>query len=189
MTLLPLFTSFGLIFLAELPDKTLYLVLLQAARHRPAPVLFAAWAAFAVQTCLALVLGSLLSRLPHEVLRWAVAGAFLLFGLLLLFGKEAESDLSGSRPATAGRSFATTFWLIFAAEFGDATQIGTAALVARFPQRWLIFAGALLGLWAASGLAVFLGSTLGSRLPKRALRRTAGAFFCAFAILAAFHGV
>lgn len=188
MTLLPLFTSFGLIFLAELPDKTLYLVLLQATRHRPVPVLLGAWAAFAVQTCVALVLGSLLRHLPHQIVHWAIAAAFLVFGLLLLFGREAEDGSGNGPPSTPGRSFVTTFWLVFAAEFGDATQIGTAALVARFPEHGLVFAGALLALWAASALAVFLGSTLGSRLPKRAIRRVAGAIFCAFAVYAALRG-
>ena len=189
MTLLPLLTSFGLIFLAELPDKTLYLVLLQATRHRAAPVLLGAWGAFAIQTCIALALGSLLSRLPHQVVRWAVAAAFLAFGLLLLLGKEPETGPVDRAGTPAGRAFATTFWLVFAAEFGDATQIGTAALAARFEQRWLVFSGALLGLWAASALAVCLGSALGSRLPKRALRRAAGALFCAFALFSAVHGV
>jgi putative Ca2+/H+ antiporter (TMEM165/GDT1 family) len=189
VTPLPLLTSFGLIFLAELPDKTLYLVLLQAARQRAAPVLLGAWAAFTVQTCIALVLGSLLSRLPHEILRWAVAAAFLAFGLLLLLGKDSKTGPADRAGTPAGRAFATTFWLVVAAEFGDATQIGTAALAARFEQRWQVFTGALLGLWAASALAVFLGSTLGSRLPKRALRRAAGALFCAFALFTAVHGI
>jgi putative Ca2+/H+ antiporter (TMEM165/GDT1 family) len=189
VTLLPLFTSFGLIFLAELPDKTLYLVLLQAARHRAAPVLFGAWAAFVVQTCVALALGSLFARLPHQVVRWAVAAAFLAFGLLLLLSKDPETATADRGATPAGRAFATTFWLVVAAEFGDATQIGTAALAARFEQRWEVFTGALLGLWAASTLAVLLGSTLGSRLPKRALRKAAGALFCAFALFTAVHGV
>jgi putative Ca2+/H+ antiporter (TMEM165/GDT1 family) len=189
VSLAPLFTTFGLIFLAELPDKTLYLVLLQAARNRPGPVLLGAWAAFAVQSCVALVLGSLLARLPHGVLRWVVAGAFLVFGLILLFGKEEGPETTPAAPPAPGRSFLTTFWLVFAAEFGDATQIGTAALVARFHRPWLVFTGALLALWAASGLAVALGNALGSRLPKRALRRTAGALFCAFAVFSAVHGV
>jgi len=189
VSLAPLFTTFGLIFLAELPDKTLYLVLLQATRNRPGPVLLGAWAAFAVQSGVALALGSLLARLPHGVLRWVVAGAFLLFGLLLLFGKEEKPEATPAAPPTSGRSFLTTFWLVFAAEFGDATQIGTVALVARFHRPWLVFSGALLGLWAASGLAVALGNALGSRLPKRALRRTAGALFCAFAVFSAVHGL
>ncbi|HWE23885.1 MAG TPA: TMEM165/GDT1 family protein [Myxococcales bacterium] len=185
MTLLPLFTSFALIFLAELPDKTLYLVLLQATRNRPAPVLLGAWAAFAVQTSIALLLGSLLKRLPHEVLHWAIVAAFLVFGLLLLFGKEKPDQAGEADSRSAGRSFATTFWLVFAAEFGDATQIGTAALVARFEEHWLVFVGSLLALWAASALAVMLGSKLGARLPKRVLRRAAGALFCVFALVAA----
>jgi putative Ca2+/H+ antiporter (TMEM165/GDT1 family) len=183
-----LLATFGLIFLAELPDKTLYLVLLQATRHKPLPVLLGAWAAFLVQTLVAMVLGSLLARLPHAVLRWAVAAAFLGFGLVLLL-TDPPSDEEAPRELSPHRSFLSTFWLILAAEFGDATQVGTAALVARFQDRWSVFAGALLALCAASALAVWLGNVLGARLPKRALRKAAGVFFCGFAAFSALHGL
>jgi putative Ca2+/H+ antiporter (TMEM165/GDT1 family) len=83
----------------------------------------------------------------------------------------------------------TTFGLVFAAEWGDATQIGSAALVARFRAPVQVFVGATLGLWLGTALAVTLGAWLGSRLPTRILRKAAGVVLCAFAIVAATKSV
>src|SRR6267378_3177018 len=150
-----LLTTFGLIFLAELPDKTAYTVLLLAARSGAAPVLFGAWAAFLLQGLLALALGSLAARLPPQLVRWGAAGVFLLFGLLLLFREEPEKE-PGQREG--GRALVSAFMLVFLAEMGDATQLGTVALVARFHAPWSVFAGATLALWSVSAIAVAVGS-------------------------------
>jgi putative Ca2+/H+ antiporter (TMEM165/GDT1 family) len=181
-----LLTAFGLIFVAELPDKTAYTVLLLASRNKPLPVLLGSWLAFLVQGFVAVALGSLFARLSPEIVRWTSAGLFLAFGLWLLFTKVEESAVPkrGSRR----KAFAEAFVLVFLAETGDATQIGTAALVARLGERWSVLVGATLALWAVSALAVTAGNKLGSRIPKRALRRAAGALFIAFAIASALLG-
>lgn len=172
-------TSFGLIFLAELPDKTAYTVLLLASRGRPWPVLLGSWAAFLVQGFVAVALGSLIGRLPPEAVRWTAAALFLAFGLFLVLGRDAEE---APPPASHGKALLEAFALVFLAELGDATQIGTAALVARLHHHWSVLAGSTLALWAVSGLAVTVGATVGARLPKRALRRVAGVFFLLFAL-------
>lgn len=182
--LAPLITSFVLIFLAELGDKTLYTVLILAARNRALPVLIGAWAAFLVQSLIAIALGSLLSLLPAGWVRWITASVFLGFGLLLLLKKD-PADPADLSPGPRSRVLLTTFLLVFAAEWGDATQVGTAALIARFREPLQVFIGATLGLWLGAALAVAVGRTLGSRLPARLLRRTAGILFCLFAIVAA----
>jgi putative Ca2+/H+ antiporter (TMEM165/GDT1 family) len=181
-----LFTAFGLIFIAELPDKTAYTVLLLASRNKPLPVLLGSWLAFLVQGCVAVALGSLFAKLSPEIVRWTSAGLFLTFGIWLLVSKVEESAVPerGSRR----KAFAEAFLLVFLAETGDATQIGTAALVARFGERWSVLVGSTLALWAVSALAVTLGNKLGSRIPKRPLRRAAGALFIVFAIASAFVG-
>ena len=171
-------TTFGLIFLAELPDKTAYTVLLLASRGRPLLVLAGSWAAFLVQGFVAVALGEVIGRLPPSAIRWTTAALFLAFGLFLLFGKDAE----GPPPPRSKRKAVTeAFVLVFLAELGDATQIGTAALVARLHDRWSVLAGSTLALWSVSALAVTLGATVGARLPKRMLRRIAGGLFLVFA--------
>ena len=173
-------TTFGLIFLAELPDKTSFTVLLLAARSRPLPVLLGAWTAFLAQGAVALLLGSLLAKLPPQAVRWTAAAVFLGFGLLLLLRDEPEEE---EQALPRRQAFAAAFIMVFLAEMGDATQIGTAALVARFPgARASVLIGSTLALWSVSGLAVTLGRTIGPRLPRRILRKFAGTLFIAFAI-------
>ena len=178
-----LFTAFGVIFLAELPDKTAYTVLLLASRMHPLPVLLGAWAAFLAQETVALALGALLARLPPQAVRWSVAAVLLAFGLLLLFREEPDEETPKDQPHH--RAFVEAFLLVFLAEMGDATQIGSAALIARLHHPAWVFAGATLALWSVSALAVTVGAKVGSRLPKRALRRAAGAVFVSMAIASA----
>jgi len=183
MDLAAFLTAFGLIFAAELPDKTAYTVLLLSARGRPVQVLLGAWTAFFLQGLVAVGLGSLFMRLPPQAVRWIAAGTFLFFGLLLLLRKD---DAPPPEPAAQRRAyFFRALALVFLAEMGDATQLGTAALVARLHARWSVFAGSTLALWAVSALAATLGSKLGSRVPKRILRRAAAALFLIFALASA----
>ncbi len=174
MDLGALLTAFGLIFVAELPDKTAYTVLLLASRNKPLPVFFGSCAAFLVQGFVAVALGSLFATLEPHVVRWTAEALFLGFGLWLLFTKGEEESEEPKRGARR-KAFAKAFILVFIAETGDATQIGTAALVARMGSRWSVLIGATLALWSVAALAVTLGNKLGSRLPKLALRRVAGA--------------
>jgi putative Ca2+/H+ antiporter (TMEM165/GDT1 family) len=174
-------TSFGLIFLAELPDKTAYTMLLLAARGRPVHVFVGSCAAFAVQGLVAVALGSLAARLSPNVIRYLAAALFLGFGLWLLLSK-IEPDKEQA-PVSPNRALVQSFALVFLAELGDATQLGTAALVARMHDRWSVYAGSTLALWAVALLAVTIGGTVGARLPKQALRRVAGVLFCVFAVV------
>jgi putative Ca2+/H+ antiporter (TMEM165/GDT1 family) len=186
--LAPLFTTFVLIFIAELGDKTLYTVLLLAARNPPLPVLVGACGAFVVQGGIALVLGSLLARLPHAVIGWITAVVFVGFGLLLLFGEERE-DASAEVSKGSHTVIAASFLMVFIAEWGDATQIGTAALVAETGAPLQVFVGATLALWAGTALAVVLGRLAGKRLPVKLLRRVAGTLFVIFGVMSAIHAV
>jgi putative Ca2+/H+ antiporter (TMEM165/GDT1 family) len=183
----PLIISFVLIFVAELGDKTLYTILLLASRHRALPVLLGSFAAFVVQGAIALLLGSILGLLPHVLVRWVTAAVFGFFGVKLLISKdepegEAKGRVDGKRLAL------TSFLMVMAAEWGDASQIGTAALVAHLRAPFLVFLGATAGLWAGTVLAVTVGRMIGTKVPGHWLRRGAGVLFCAFALLSAIRG-
>jgi putative Ca2+/H+ antiporter (TMEM165/GDT1 family) len=119
-----LLSAFGFIFLLELPDKTAYTVLILSTRHRALPVLLGSMAAFAVQSALAVLLGTLLHRLPAPLVEWGAIALMAGFGLLLLLGRDEEV---ASPPMPDGRVFLTSFGLVFVAELGDATQFATAA--------------------------------------------------------------
>jgi Ca2+/H+ antiporter, TMEM165/GDT1 family len=180
--------ALGLVFIAELGDKTLLTVLLLSTRYRATPVFLGAAAAFLVHTSIAVAFGQLLAFLPALWVRFATAGLFAVFGVLLLV---VAPEAAGAQKE-AGRPFATAFAFIFLAEWGDMTQILTATLVARDTAALgragasaAVFAGATLGLWLGTAVAVVVGRTLGARLPARAVRRVAGASFLLFAALTA----
>jgi putative Ca2+/H+ antiporter (TMEM165/GDT1 family) len=185
----PLLFSCVFVFFAELGDKTLYTVVVLATRARWLPVLLGGWAAFVVQGLIAVGLGDLLAHLPKSYVRWGTAAAFFGCGLWLLLKKEEdEGDDEAKAEPTFWRQLGTSFVLVFAAEFGDATQIGSAALVARFRAPVQVFIGATLGLWAGTVLAVIVGRLIGKRLPAHILRKTAGVLFVAFAVLTVWRG-
>ncbi|MDQ1721641.1 MAG: Ca2+/H+ antiporter, family, partial [Pseudonocardiales bacterium] len=129
--------AFGAILIVELPDKTLVATLVLSSKYRRRPVLAGVAVAFAVQCVLAVTAGGLLHLLPHRILEAAVALLFAV-GALLLFRESVASEeeqVEAGTPAEAGlsdrRIFGISFGVLFAAEWGDASQLATAGLVAR----------------------------------------------------------
>jgi putative Ca2+/H+ antiporter (TMEM165/GDT1 family) len=181
------FTVFTVIFLLELPDKTALAALLLATRHRPLPVFFGAAAAFVIQSGVAVAAGSLLSLLPREPIRIGAGLLFLVMAALLvrrnLRKDEADEERSVQQEeARHRRPFVTAFSVVFVAEWGDLTQLATAALQARYQQPAVVFAAATLALWAVSAIAVVLGNRLGRWIPERPLQFAAAGVMVLVAI-------
>jgi putative Ca2+/H+ antiporter (TMEM165/GDT1 family) len=184
--------AFWLMFVAELGDKTLFAVLLLSSRYPPLRVFAGAAMAFAVHGLIAVALGQLIGALPHEVVRYGSAALFLWFGLVLLF-KKGDSGADGALERGAARPVLTSFLLVFVAEWGDATQILSAALVAnnlaqlgRLRASIAVFTGGLAGLWLGTALAAAVGHRAGRWLPEGPLRKLAGACFLVVAFVTAF---
>ena len=188
-------TVFGLIFLAELPDKTALASLVLGTRYRPLYVFAGAAAAFTVHVTLAVALGSLLTLLPHRLLQAIVGALFLLGAVLLLRGRHGEEDenlaiAEGTAP-TFLRVSGTSFLVILVAEFGDLTQIVTANLAAKFHDPLSVGLGAVLGLWAVAALAIAGGRSLLKVVPISVVTRVAAAIMAvlaAISIVAAIRG-
>src|SRR5581483_10467573 len=126
---------FPVIFLGELPDKTMFASLLLASRGRPAAVWVGAAGAFLVHVVIAVAAGGLLSLAPRRVVDAVVAVFFLAGALFALRDTEEheEEEAVASVAETGGRRTAlTAFGVIFLAEWGDLTQILTANLSARY---------------------------------------------------------
>jgi putative Ca2+/H+ antiporter (TMEM165/GDT1 family) len=185
--------AFGVVLLVELPDKTLVATLVLAARYRPRPVLVGVAAAFAVQCAIAAVAGGVITLLPRRAVEAVVAVLFAIGAVLLIkesFADEASDvDLAEAREnRPALRVAATAFAVLFAAEWGDASQIATAGLVARQPGVGAAIAvavGAWVALVAVATVAVVAGKLVVRRVPLRLVHRVAGAVFAVFAVLAA----
>jgi Ca2+/H+ antiporter, TMEM165/GDT1 family len=172
------FTVFTIIFLLELPDKTALATLLLATRHRPLPIFLGAAAAFVIQSAVAVAAGSLLSLLPREPIRIGAGILFLLMAALIVRQnlKREEAKEAGEverEEQRHRRPFATAFLLVFVAEWGDLTQLATAALQARYRDALTVFTAATLALWAVAAIAVVLGNRLGAWIPQRPLQFTA----------------
>ncbi len=175
---------FGVIFLAELPDKTALAGLVLGTRYRASYVFCGVAAAFVVHVALAIAAGSLLTLLPHRLLQ-GIVGVLFLGGAVMLLRSHGEEDEDVPEPAdqTFWKVFGTGFTLILVAEFGDLTQIMTANLAARYDSPLSVGIGAVLGLWAVGALGVFGGRMLMKRVPLGLITKVAAA---AMIVLAGF---
>jgi putative Ca2+/H+ antiporter (TMEM165/GDT1 family) len=175
--------TFLLIALAEIGDKSQLVCMTLAARHRGLPVVLGAVAAFAVLNLLAVLFGAAIAAwLPEWVVTVAVAVLFAIFGISGLRFEAADDDEEITEKPGHG-IFATTFLMIFLAEFGDKTQIAVAGLgsTADATATWV---GATLALTCTSILGVVAGRRWFNRLPLHWIHRISGVFFLLLALLA-----
>jgi putative Ca2+/H+ antiporter (TMEM165/GDT1 family) len=177
---------FALIFVAELPDKTMIATLIMGSRYRPVLVWIGATAAFAIHAGIAVLAGGLLALLPH---RWVEAVTALLFAggaayLLLVPEKEEEEEGAAEvDEAPAGlRPIGMAFVVIFVGEFGDLTQILTANLAAKYHQPLPVFIGAFAALATVAALGAFGGRALLRVLPLKVIRKAGGVLLAGFAV-------
>jgi len=178
-------TTFAVVFLAELPDKTALASLVLATKYPAKLVFLGAAAGFAVQVLLALVAGSLLTLLPHRVLQSVVAALFLLGAVLLFRNEDEPLDEAMSAPEDDKSSlkvFLTSFTVITIAEFGDLTQIATANLAAHYKDPLLVGIGSFTALCCVAGLAVLGGQGLLKVVPLKLITRTAALIMAVLAI-------
>jgi putative Ca2+/H+ antiporter (TMEM165/GDT1 family) len=169
-------TSFLIVLPAELPDKTVLACLVMGSRYRPAFVFTGAAVAFAAHVALAVTAGSLLGLLPHRPIQ-AAAGVLFLVGAVLLWRQDRQEE--SDDVAERGRSSrflpvaAMAFAVVFAAEFGDLTQILTVSLAVRYGDPLAVGIGAVLALWVAAGGAIIGGRSLLKVIPMTWLTRGA----------------
>ncbi|SEN29700.1 TMEM165/GDT1 family protein [Actinacidiphila rubida] len=165
---------FGVIFLAELPDKTALASLMLGTRYRASYVFVGVAAAFAVHVALAIAAGSLLTLLPHRWVQLVVGLLFLGGAAVLLFSKgDDEEEVKAPADQSFWKVSGAGFMLILVAEFGDLTQIMTANLAARYSDPVSVAIGAVLALWAVGALGIFGGQMLMKRVPLRLITRIA----------------
>ena len=176
-------TTFLLITLAEFGDKSQLVCMTLAARHRGLPVIFGAVAAFAFLNALAVLFGAAIAAwLPEWVVTTAVALLFAVFGVSALRYRE-EDDGEAVEEKPGHGVFATTFLLIFLAEFGDKTQIAVAGLGST-TEAGAVWVAATLALACTSILGVLAGRKFLHQLPLVWIHRISGLFFLALAIYA-----
>lgn len=178
---LAILTAFGLIFLAELPDKTMFASLAMGTRMRPLYVWFGTSSAFVVHVAIAVGAGSLIGLLPDWIVKLVSAALFALGAFMLLRGGGDDDDDDGEDKTVTGfwPVFSTAFMAVFISEWGDLTQITTANLAAG-NGTWSTAIGSAAALMSVSALALLAGRFIAKRMPLRTVQRIGG--FCMLAL-------
>jgi Ca2+/H+ antiporter, TMEM165/GDT1 family len=178
------FSTFALIFLAELPDKTAVAIVILASRHHPLAVFTGVSLAFVIQNVVAVLFGSVLSLLPSHIVHLGSGILFEAFALLMWFKREETEKPAHLRAkADFWKTFWTSFVIIFIAEWGDLTQLATATLVAKYRQPLTLFIAATLALWSTTALGVWIGHHAKKAIRPQILQKVAAVAFAIVGIL------
>lgn len=175
--------TFLAIFVVELPDKTFLATLVLATKYRPVLVWIGVSLAFLVQTLVAVLLGHAVSFLPKEVVQAAAGLMFLVGAVILVREGRSHQEAAASdeeietKPVTGYKAVVASFLVLFAAEWGDLSQLLTISLVAKYEEPVAVFIGALSALLLVSGLAVVAGRQL-QRFVKLHVLHYIGAGVC-----------
>lgn len=174
--------SFGVIFVAELGDKSQLMAMAFAARFKPLPILIGITIATAVVHAFSVIGGALLgAALPTDTINVVAGIAFLGFAAWTLRGDELDDDEAARVEVTNRSAVVAAGGAFFLAELGDKTMLATITLATTngLFGTWL---GSTLGMVAADALAIGVGALLGTRLPERSIRIGAAVLFVVFGV-------
>lgn len=185
MTLDPLaiVTAFGLIFLAELPDKTMFASLAMGTRMRPLFVWLGTSTAFIVHVVIACAAGGLIGLLPSWIVSLVSATLFAFGAFMLLRAGSGDEDEDEAGKTVTGfwPVYTTAFMTVFISEWGDLTQITTANLAAS-RGTLSVAIGAAAALMSVSALALLAGRFIAKKVPLKTVQRIGGICMAALAV-------
>jgi putative Ca2+/H+ antiporter (TMEM165/GDT1 family) len=176
-------TVFGVIFLAELPDKTALATLVLATRHRALPVFLGASLALTVQSAVAVLAGTLLTALPARAVQIGSGVLFLVCAVVMWFRKGDDDEAHDGEAKGFWRALWTVFAIVFIAEWGDLTQIGTAGFAAKYHEWPTILLASACALWSVAAIAVFVGNRAGRLLDPAVTQKVAALVFAAVGVV------
>ena len=175
--------SLGIIFAAELGDKSQLMALAFAARYRAGPILVGITLATAVVHAVSVGIGAALGvALPTRAISVIAGLSFLGFAVWTLRGDTLDEEEAGRAGRSARSAVVAAAGAFFLAELGDKTMLATITLATK-EGAFGVWAGSTLGMVAADALAVVVGQQLGARLPERMIRLGAAASFVIFGLL------
>lgn len=174
--------SFGLIFVAELGDKSQLMAMTFATRYRARTILGAITAATAVVHLLSVAVGAVLgAALPTAAISVVAGIAFLGFAAWTIRGDELDDDDEARARRTNRSVFFTVAGAFFLSELGDKTMLATVTLATDYG--WFgVWLGSTFGMVAADALAIVVGQQLGARLPDRVVKFGAATTFVIFGV-------
>ena len=172
-----LLLSFGVIFVAELGDKSQLMAMSLASRFKPWPILAGITVATAVVHAVSVLIGAVAGKsLPTDWITLIAGIAFLFFAAWTLRGDELTEDDESAAARARWSAFVTALIVFFLAELGDKTMLATITLATR--EGWFgTWLGSTIGMVAADALAILVGRMLGRRLPERTIKYGAAVLF------------
>jgi putative Ca2+/H+ antiporter (TMEM165/GDT1 family) len=118
--------TFVAVFLAELPDKTMFATLLLSTHfRRKFPVWIGVTIGYSFHVVIAVIFGSALSRLPERPIQLLVGALFIVGGVMTWrAGKDDDEESTDKWSTTMSNSRVawTAASVILVAEFGDLTH-------------------------------------------------------------------
>ncbi|MDA8270505.1 MAG: TMEM165/GDT1 family protein [Actinomycetota bacterium] len=169
-------STFAIMFLAELPDKSMISSIIMGSRLAPIRVFIGAAAAFLIQMIISVTVGGLVARAPRKPLDLVIgllflAGAGLIIKDMKTRAAEKEEALAkGTSKVGFVPQIFLAFVVTFAGEFGDLTQIVTANLAAKTADPISVGIGSFLGVITSTSLGIFFGSKVLSKVPIRGVQ-------------------
>jgi putative Ca2+/H+ antiporter (TMEM165/GDT1 family) len=187
VSLFTVLSVFLIIFVAEIPDKTMVSSILLGSKYNGLLVWIGAAIAFSLQVTISVTLGTLVALIPHQTLEIIIAVIFLLGGIYLMVTKEKEQLEEGARMTEENihhfrKVLLMSFGVTFLGEFGDLTQIMTINLEAKYHEPISVAFGAFLGLVSVVSIGIVGGKSLLKILPTDRIRKLAGVVFIGFFI-------
>lgn len=193
----PILVAAGVVFLAELGDKSQLMALALAAKHKARDVFVGMFFAILLMFALAVGAGALLGSWLDAYSNWVAIVAGLIFLAFAAWTLRADDDDDDGElddmdripaSATARTVMMGSFTAFVVAELGDKTQLASATLAVR-EGFWPVYIGSVLGEVAAIGLAIIIGALMGKHLPERLIRYGAAALFVLFGIIMIVQGI
>ncbi|GAA1482291.1 TMEM165/GDT1 family protein [Gordonia sinesedis] len=181
--------SFGVIFVAELGDKSQLMAMTYALRYRWWVVLLAITVATTAVHAVSVFFGHFLGlTIPASLMAILAGLAMLIFGLWTLRGDSLDDAESAKAERVGASVFFAVMSSFFLAELGDKTMLATITL--SVDNDWLgVWIGSTVGMVAADALAIAVGTLLGKHLPERTIALGAAALFFAFAAWLLYDGL
>lgn len=179
-------SSFGLVAMSEMGDKTQLLAFSLASRFKkPIPILLGIFTATVVNHWLATLVGATAAGfVSPRAMSWTLGIVFVACGFWALIPDQLEEG----NELSITSAFLTTTLVFFIAEMGDKTQLATVALAAHYVDVYSVTLGSTTGMMAANSLAVFLGHKFAEKVRSKWVRRSAAALFFIFGVLSIAQG-
>lgn len=178
-----LITTFGMVLLMEMGDKTQLLVMACASKYKTKHVLTGILIAIIILNLIAVSVGTAIGGIQfiQDIVKAAASLLFIIFGLISLRKEEEAASCSAGKSKGAIVTVALAFFL---AEIGDKTQLSTLSFSALYPDRPVsVFIGSSAALLIADCIGLIAGAVALKYIPVRVMTLISSFLFIVFGLI------